>query len=123
MCIRDSAVGHFEHDLVIGDQPRRAPGDLQHARMVRVHEQPVADLERLGDVEGESGEDVAEQILHRKTDDERRHAGAGEEGGGQRVLVDYTPDHQGGGEKDDEAGGVRQQARGVGCLLYTSRCV
>src|SRR5207302_853830 len=67
-----------EINPVVGAQPGGTPVDLHDLGETVLDMEPVADLVRFADLEGDARDDAAEQILRREAEDDRSDAGSSE---------------------------------------------
>ena len=72
-----------DHDLlaVAREDGGEAPLDLDHAARDVVHLDPVADLQRVVQLQRQPAEHVAQRVLHREGDDGRDHRRGGHQAG------------------------------------------
>ena len=73
--LASDAVRHDDEVARLRAHLRRAPGNLAHHAVLSADRHPVADAERLLDLNGEPGEQIAERVLQRQPDDDRADRG------------------------------------------------
>ena len=113
----DRLVRDVEVDVVVGAQPGGAPVHLDDFGVLLVHDEPVAGLEGLADLERDAGDDIGERLLHGKAEHHRRRARRGE---GRRDVrgvakVEQDPEQR----RDEEQHGedLPEEFRGLDLLL------
>ena len=77
--LRHRLVGDGHELLADGEQPRRAPGDLEdltaEALTARVDLHPVTQAEGAIQLEGDAGEELSQRVLQRQAQDHRHDRG------------------------------------------------
>jgi hypothetical protein len=87
---------------VDGVQMRRAPGYFDRfSDGAGRGLDPIAEIERLFDVERDAGDDVGDGFLYREADDRRQHAG-GRQHAAERLVEDERHDHQAGAKENHD---------------------
>ncbi len=95
--LRHHAVGHDDELALLGQQLGGPPGDFLHPALEVADAHPVADAERLLDLNRQPGEEVAEGVLQREADDDGAHRR-----GGEHLLVEQQRRrHREQGDDDD----------------------
>ena len=110
----DEAIGHDDDRAVARHQPGGAPGDLGDATDDAGRGlDPVADAVGVVEIEGNAGEDVADDVAERKAGDGDQHARGRDEAG---CLLPEDEDQNGdrGEDEHDATQQIAQQARILG---------
>ena len=111
----DGLVRDVEVDVVVRAETRRAPVHLDHLGADVIHDEPIADFERLADLERDARDDICQRFLHGKTDDHGHDARTGEERIHLRAVAPFRNQHTRDGERG-EAENLLEKLRGLGLV-------
>ena len=97
---RQFTVGDFDGNIIHCPQSGRAPIDFNDFCVAVVHEEPIAVGERFADLQCDTGEDVADQVLRRQADNHRGDARGNQQRFDALAVADL--EHQEDGDDQDD---------------------